>query len=182
MLKPSDKWTWFYDNTSSCLMLDLGDELLFRANLASRWLVDYAFQNNQFTVDDASAFQSYRERLSELPITPYRQEELALYCVAAKRFHKPVQPKSWFFEAQGYDAPHQDGDVVILKSAYQAGHFIVVEAGESASLLCYVDIEPMTLTDSKSMKFGDFIKVMHDRIAPANFGSLDLCLPMAMVG
>ncbi len=97
MLKPSDKWNWYFDEHKACLMLDLGEEMIFQTNLSRKLLVNCAFSKNEFTVDDASAFQTFNERIRCLDINEYRQAELTLYCVAAKRFHKPVQPKSWFF-------------------------------------------------------------------------------------
>ncbi|EGU57677.1 hypothetical protein VITU9109_22691, partial [Vibrio tubiashii ATCC 19109] len=33
MLKPSDKWTWYYDDSEGHLMLDLGDDMVFKTNL-----------------------------------------------------------------------------------------------------------------------------------------------------
>ena len=30
ILKPSDKWTWYYDDAEQHLMLDLGDDIVFR--------------------------------------------------------------------------------------------------------------------------------------------------------
>lgn len=89
MLKPSDKWNWYFDEQKACLMLDLGEEMIFQTNLSRKLLVNCAFSNSEFTVDDASAFQTFNERIRCLDISEYRQAELTLYCVAAKRFHKP---------------------------------------------------------------------------------------------
>ncbi|MGL5654735.1 MAG: cell division protein ZapC, partial [Vibrio sp.] len=92
MLKPSDKWSWYYSDREGYLMLNLGADMLFRTNLSRNLLVDCAFIENHFTVDDASDFQLYKEQIVSLPLSEPRQAELALYCIAAKRFHKPVQP------------------------------------------------------------------------------------------
>lgn len=170
MLKPSDKWTWFYSDSEGYLMLDLGNEMVFRTNLSRNLLVDSAFSNPSFTVDDASAYQTYKERVSGLKLPEGRQVELALYCVAANRFHKPVQPKSWFFDHQApqlADKP-QEGDIVALMNQFNQGHFIILEAGESASLCALVELEPFTLNPSKQLSFGQVIKVMHDRMLDAN--------------
>lgn len=61
MLKPSDKWKWYFDKSSACLMLDLGDTYVFQTNLTKKHLVDCAFSQNEFTVDDASAFQTFKK-------------------------------------------------------------------------------------------------------------------------
>ncbi len=180
MLKPSDKWNWYFDEHKACLMLDLGEEMIFQTNLCRKLLVNCAFSENEFTVDDASAFQTYNERIRCLDINEYRQAELTLYCVAAKRFHKPVQPKSWFFDAQACEHEPEEGDMVFLTNQHSEGVFIVLEAGDTSSLCAYVGQEEFLLNGSKALGFGQPIKVMHDRMSCANH--LFIMTPMAMVG
>ncbi len=169
MLKPSDKWTWYYDDAEQHLMLDLGDSMVFKTNLPRKLIVECAIGINEFCVDDASAYQTYKEQIALLGLSEPRQAELALYCVAAKRFHKPVQPKSWFFDCQQSDesAP-EEGDFIHLTNNYNNGYFIVLEVGESASLCASVNLEAFELNGIKSLSFGQAIKVMHDRMQPAN--------------
>lgn len=45
---------------------------------------------------------------------------------------------------------------------------MVVEVGESASICVSVSLRDFSLTESKALKFGESIKVMHDRFAKAN--------------
>ncbi|EEZ87067.1 conserved hypothetical protein [Vibrio harveyi 1DA3] len=161
-------------------MLDLGEEMIFQTNLCRKLLVNCAFSDNEFTVDDASAFQTYNERIRCLDINEYRQAELTLYCVAAKRFHKPVQPKSWFFDAQCDGHEPEEGDMVFLTNRYSEGVFVVLEPGETSSLCAYVGQEEFLLDGNKTLQFGQPIKVMHDRMVCANH--LFMMAPMAMVG
>ncbi|OIQ26370.1 MAG: cell division protein ZapC [Vibrio sp. MedPE-SWchi] len=161
-------------------MLDLGDDIVFKTNLPRKLLVDCAVGINEFSVDDASAFQTFKEQISLLPLSEPRQAELALYCVAAKRFHKPVQPKSWFFDAQHGDCMPSEGDIVRLSNQHSDGCFIILEVGESASLVASIDIEVFELTSTKQLVFGQAIKVMHDRMALAN--SMFQTQPIALVG
>jgi cell division protein ZapC len=169
MRKPSDTWSWYYDEQQCSLMLNLGEDMIFKTNLVRNKLVDCAFKENEFTVDDASSYQTFKEQISGLELSEPRQAELALYCVAAKRFHKPVQPKSWFFESQiqGHECP-EEGDIVRMNNQYSLGYFIVLEVGENASLCASVDLDEFNLTSSKALQFGDSIKVMHDRMVDAN--------------
>ena len=104
-----------------------------------------------------------------LNLSEPRQAELALYCAAAKRFHKPVQPKSWFFNpaSDGGYTP-EEGDFVQLSNDYSEGYFIVLEVGDSASLCSLVCQNSFILDGVKSLKFGQAIKVMHDRMSTAN--------------
>ncbi|MEL7287532.1 MAG: cell division protein ZapC [Pseudomonadota bacterium] len=180
MLKPSDKWNWYFDEQKACLMLDLGEEMIFQTNLCRKLLVNCAFSDNEFTVDDASAFQTYNERIRCLDINEYRQAELTLYCVAAKRFHKPVQLLGWFFDAQCDGHEPEEGDMVFLTNRYSEGVFVVLEPGETSSLCAYVGQEEFLLDGNKTLQFGQPIKVMHDRMVCANH--LFMMAPMAMVG
>ncbi|MBW3697008.1 cell division protein ZapC [Vibrio sp. T187] len=183
MLKPSDTWSWYYDEQHSSLMLNLGQDMLFKTNLVKKTLVQCAFQDNEFTVDDASSYQTFKEKISGLDLSEPRQAELTLYCVAAKRFHKPVQPKSWFFDTQfdSHEEP-QEGDIVRLSNDLSQGHFIVLEVGDSSSLCALIELEEFSLTSSKSLRFGDYIKVMHDRMVCANSLVNKNNPPMALVG
>lgn len=181
MLKPSDTWNWYYDEQLRSLMLDLGQDMVFKTNLVKKTLVDCAFKHNEFTVDDASSYQTFKEQISGLELSEPRQAELALYCVAAKRFHKPVQPKSWFFDQQSsaYCDP-VEGDIVRLNNEYSLGYFIILEVGDSSSLCASVDLDEFNLSSSKVLKFGDSIKVMHDRMVCANM--ILHSAPIALVG
>lgn len=181
MLKPSDKWTWYYDDSEQHLMLDLGNDMVFKTNLSRKLIVECAIGINEFSVDDASAFQTYKEQISHLNLSEPRQAELALYCVAAKRFHKPVQPKSWFFDSlsDGSCVP-EEGDFVKLANGHGEGAFIVLEVGDSASLCASIKLDEFNLNGYKSLQFGQAIKVMHDRMSVINHHFL--VQPMALVG
>ncbi|MDN3610068.1 cell division protein ZapC [Vibrio ostreicida] len=183
MLKPSDKWTWYYDDAEQHLMLELGDDMVFKTNLSQKLMVDCAIGVNEFSVDDACSYQIYKEQISHLDLSEPRRTELALYCVAAKRFHKPVQPKSWFFDCQP-ESPTcpVEGDVVYLSNSNSQGYFLVLEVGESASLCTYINLQSFTLNSAKSLVFGQAIKVMHDRMSIANTHFVNQTTSIALVG
>ncbi|MCY9843253.1 cell division protein ZapC [Vibrio caribbeanicus] len=181
MLKPNDNWIWYYDDVEEHLMLDLGGDMLFKTNLSRKLVVDCAMGVNEFSVDDATAFQTYKEQIALLGLNEPRQAELTLYCVAAKRFHKPVQPKSWFFDVADYGVSSpEEGDIVELSNSYGSGHFVVLEVGECASLCACVKLDGFDLNGSKSLEFGQAIKVVHDRMTLANDAFLSQ--QIAMVG
>lgn len=164
-------------------MLDLGDELVFRTNLCHKLLVDCAYQETQFTVDDASDFQTYKEALEALDLDEGYKAQLILNCVAAKRFHKPVQPKSWFFNHQGgADEQPKIGDIVQLSNDFNCGLFIVLEVGDNASLCAQVELDEFHLTSNKSLGFSEAIKVMHDRMMPYQVQQAYPFQQYAMVG
>ncbi|PWI34169.1 cell division protein ZapC [Vibrio albus] len=181
MLKPKDTWNWYYDKSDDALMLDLGEEMLFRVNLPKKLLVDCAFASNEFSVEDATSFQIFYEKTSRTSLSEPRRAELVLNCVAAKRFHVPVQPKSWFFDYQperdGYEV--EEGDFIHLQNQYGEGYFMVVECGENASLCVYIELDEFNLNGSKKLRFAEPIKVMHDRMLCAN--ALFIENPVALV-
>lgn len=168
MLKPSDTWKWYYDQTNKSLMLELGLDMVFSVNLPAKLLINSAFQENQFSVDDASSYEQFKHQVDHLPLSEPRKAELALNGVAARRFHKPVQPKSWFFSCQGGDFVPEEGEIVHLRNCFSEGHFMVVEVGENASICVSVSLRDFSLTETKTLKFAEPIKVMHDRFAKAN--------------
>jgi len=180
MLKPNDTWKWFFEERKDTLMLDLGNDMLFKVNLPKKLLVDCALRNNEFTVDDASAFQTFKEQAELLELSVPRQAELVLNCVAAKRFHKPVQPKSWFFDLKGEGYLPNEGDIVHLHNKYGQGYFMVIEVCETASLCSFIEQGEFVLDGRKSLTLGQPIKVMHDRMECANHHFSDL--PIALVG
>ncbi|PJC87951.1 cell division protein ZapC [Vibrio sp. HA2012] len=182
MLKPKDTWNWYFDRGNDALMLDLGEDMLFRVNLPKKFLVDCAFSANDFSVEDATSFQIFREQISRIDLSEPRRAELVLNCVAAKRFHVPVQPKSWFFdyqpEGKGYEP--EEGDFIHLQNGFGEGYFMVIECGETASLCAYVELGEFQLNGSKRLCFGEPIKVMHDRMLCAN--AMFTEQPIALVG
>lgn len=182
MLKPKDTWNWYYDNSDDALMLDLGEDMLFRVNLPKKLLVECAFTDNDFSVEDATSFQTFYEQASRIGLSEPRLAELVLNCVAAKRFHIPVQPKSWFFDYQpeGHGYEPEEGDFIHLQNRHGEGYFMVVECGESASLCVYVELAEFDLNGVKTLRFGEPIKVMHDRMLCAN--ALFIERPVALVG
>ena len=146
-------------------MLDLGEDMVFRVNLPYKVLIDSAFDKCKFSVDDATAYQMFVEYISFLPLSEPRKVELALNCVAVKRFHKPMLPKSWFFETQAEGHLPEEGEIVSLKNDLGEGHFIIIENHECASMCMLVDMDSFALNPIKYMAFCEPIKVMHNRMA-----------------
>ncbi len=182
MLKPNDKWGWYYDDELCHLMLALDDDMVFKTKLSKKLLVECGFTDQVFTVDDASAFQTFKESCDALPLSSGHQLELVLYCVASRRFHKPVQPKSWFFDSHDSEIEPEEGEVVALSNQLNQGHFIVLEVGDTSSLCACVELEGFALSSSKQLAYGECIKVMHDRMTEAAIEDSS-CLPsFAMVG
>lgn len=155
---------WYYDPQDDSLMLDLGNEMVFRVSIPTKHLVTSAYERTVFTVDDASVYQTFKEGIAHLELSEPRKAELALNAVAASRFHKPMMPKSWFFETQQGGCEPENGDIVILKTDSAIAKYLVIENSGCASLCMMAEVEPVALTSTKEMAFCDTIKVMNDRM------------------
>ena len=114
MLKPNNSWMWYYDPQNDSLMLDLGNEMVFRVSIPTKHLVTSAYDRTVFTVDDASVYQAFKEGIAHLELSEPRKAELALNAVAASRFHKPMMPKSWFFETLQGGCEPENGDICTI--------------------------------------------------------------------
>ncbi|OAN17932.1 cell division protein ZapC [Photobacterium jeanii] len=166
MLKPNNSWKWYFDQQHNSLMLDLGNEMVFRVAIPAKLLVTCALEDNTFTVDDASIYQTFKDRIDNLDLPRARKAELALNAVAASRFHKPMMPKSWFFKTQSHGYEPELGEVVTLETETGTSKFIVIENSGSASLCMMAELDTLALNSTKEMKYCDTIKVMNDRIPP----------------
>lgn len=160
-------------------MLDLGEDMVFRVSIPTKDLIPSAYEQSIFTVDDATVFQTYKESISHLDLSEPRKAELALNAVAASHFHKPVMPKSWFFEARSVGCEPASGDIVILQTPLGSAKFLVIENSGCASLCMMMEVEPLALSISKEMAFCDTIKVMNDRM---ECDEKEVTANLAMVG
>ncbi|HIF9447877.1 TPA: cell division protein ZapC [Photobacterium damselae] len=179
MLKPNDSWMWYFDQQEDALMLDLGDEMVFRVATPKKFFTPEAYNTQTFTVDDADVYQCFKESITHLDISLPRKAELGLNAVAVARFHKPVMPKSWFFASSSVDYQPELGELITLQTEFGQAQFLVIETGDCASLCMQATIEPLTLNSSKEMTFCEVIKVMNDRIIPFSAEQEDY---LALVG
>lgn len=172
MLRPNNKWKWYYDQNMNELMLDLGQDMTFQVAIAKKNLIPDAFIETAFSVDDASLYITFCEAITALSLSEPRKAELILNAVAAHRFHKPLLPKSWFFDTQQFYYSPPVGTIVELKNEHNSGLFIVIENSGNASLCMLINEEPFNLTENKNLEFCEAIKVMNDRLS-AGFIKLD---------
>lgn len=166
MLKPSTIQHWCYDDVNAALLMVVDDGPEIQVKLQPKFLVDCARQNNEFNIDDATMLTTFSQQTELLDLSSELQQDLVINCVAARRFFKPVQPKSWFFTPQtNTPIQPQEGEIFEIRNDLNQGLVIVVEAGECASLCVQVNVEPFYLSERKQLEFGQAIKIMHDRLS-----------------
>ena len=165
MLKPDNEWKWYFDNELNTLSLDFGqDEKAFCIGIERKNLIADAFSSSLFSVEDASYFSTYSEAIEMLPLPEQKKCQLVLNAVAARRFHKPFLPKSWFFHAHQPSVSPEEGRVIELVTELDSAQFIVIENSGTASLCMLAQTANFELSENKTMQFCDTIKVMNDRI------------------
>ncbi|MGV3344861.1 cell division protein ZapC [Enterobacteriaceae bacterium LUAb1] len=164
--KTDDSWHWFYDTDHDRMMLDLANGTLFRSRFSRNMLTPDAFQHCGFSIDDVAFFFKLDERCRQIELTADRRAELLLNALVARRFLKPLMPKSWYFISHGYTYSPQDGDVVQVQlcESGEIATLLVVESGNRAAL-CLLAQSQLILS-GKCLMAGEAIKVMNDRLYP----------------
>lgn len=151
-------------------MLDLSDRMIFATEYKGGQLVPASFTTQPFCVDDAALYYQLMDKIAELDWSTPHQVQLVLNAIAVSRFYKPLMPQSWFFNEQHSSCALEVGSLVCMQTPHGRGEFMVIEAGDQASV-CLNLTDELILTTSKTLPRFGVIKVMNNRmlarVAPA---------------
>ncbi|SFC08003.1 cell division protein ZapC domain-containing protein [Pseudoalteromonas denitrificans] len=165
MLQASKQWSWFACSKTKCLLLDMGNEMVFCTPYKIRNLTNDVLLNPAFSLTDANFYQQVYTYLSGFNLWNDAQIcQVALNATAVKHYLKPVLTKSWFFEFYNGQQPSVDA-IVQLKSKNQVGQFLIVDHSEHGSVCICLEAE-FKLDENFSLKQFEVIKVLNDRIHP----------------
>lgn len=103
------------------------------------------------------------DKAAELDWSTPHQVQLVLNAIAVSRFYKPLMPQSWFFHEQQAHVIPEMGSLVWMDTPHGRGEFMVIEAGDQASV-CLNLTDELVLTNSKTLPRFAVIKVMNNRM------------------
>ena len=163
MLSPSGDWFWYMDDESQHLAISLGNEMCFLTAYSGSDLTPFGNKPVPFNLDHLKAYSIYVDALesSDLPYNRAEKTQVALNATAARFFHRPVSPKSWYF------------DVSDKRETPQYFHAVSTELDSSLVMIieqyqnlctCLLLNHSLAISESKTFKQFSLIKVQEDRL------------------
>ncbi|MBN7820561.1 cell division protein ZapC domain-containing protein [Bowmanella yangjiangensis] len=164
MLQPDSNWRWYYDHQHDRLALLLGD-MLFLTPYRTKHLAYALDEQESFDLQDLEVYSQVANQLEHCPLrlSAAQQTQLAINVCATQRFHKPLMPKSWFFDRHQQGGHHHR--LAWLTCGEQRAKVWVVEDNQS-SCLCLLLDDQLPLTNGKALGQFEAIRVMLDCLEP----------------
>ncbi|RUO61192.1 cell division protein ZapC [Pseudidiomarina marina] len=165
----TSQWRWVYDPDQQQLQIELEQGLIHIAPYKASRLVPLHAMNAAFSMEDAATFQSFYDALeASQRLSPNVMFEAALNHTIYQRYGRPQMPQSWYFQTAEVALDHEPevGLLVRLNSGL-ADVLCAVCSIEGEFVECMVLAELFPLSDIKSLRQFDVIKVMPNRLQPA---------------
>ncbi|SDJ70312.1 cell division protein ZapC [Ferrimonas sediminum] len=167
LLMPTVNWRWFFEPQHSRLALDLGDEMVFVTPYDASQIIPDALQGMVFSTEHADCYTQLLSELgNQLTLSEPQQVQIAINATALAFFALPRMPKSWYFHHSNNIVYSRVGKLCQLDTDLGSGLFMVVQSEERSSLVMLLS-EPLSLSASKTLPCFQPIKVMNDRLVPA---------------
>jgi len=176
IIEPKEWWHWNYCRQANSLVLQLDSDFKFVCAIQNKQLIPSANAKHAFCLQDSQLYFQVIESLSKYDFSDPQRVQIALNFIANAKFHRPLMPQSWFFDAlPGAAYQPKVAELVELRGKYFSGstgllvndkaRFLVVESGHLTSTVMLIDPE-LQLKSGKTLDVFQQIKVMNDRIAP----------------
>lgn len=163
MLQPMSTWFWFSENSQ--LMLSMGDEWQCTTAFGNKQIVNMPANKMLFSLRDTESYLSLSNQIQQSAIG-YSDAQLThvlINATAALQFHRPVTPKSWFFdEVDNYGVNNR-----LANLTNQYGIAVVLVLTQEQHLCTCMLISPqIQISDSKALNKFELIKVANNRLEP----------------
>jgi cell division protein ZapC len=164
-------WYWFSEN--SRLMLSMGEEWQCTTAYGQKHIIDLPKARQLFSLSDTECYLSLASHLidsggkfSEAQLT-----HILINATAAMMFHKPVSPKSWFFDEIESFGFHNR--LARIANKFNSG-VVVVLTDEHPLATCMLITSKQQLNENKHLAQFDLIKLAKTRLEPllSDIGSL----------
>lgn len=165
----TSQWRWIYDPEQQLLQIELEQGVFHNAPYKASKLVPLHAMNAAFSMEDADAFQCFFDALEATNrLSPTIILEASLNHTIYQRFGRPQMPQSWYFQTA--ERPLEDkleiGSLVRLNSGL-ADVLCAISTIDGEFVECLVLAEEFPLSDIKTLRQYDVIKVMPNRLQPA---------------
>jgi cell division protein ZapC len=181
MLQPQSNWFWFTENRQ--LMLSMGEQWQCTTAYGEKQIVDlpsvdissgncgtkdsekwFSLSDTQWYLTIANSLVASGANFSEAQLT-----HILINATAALRFHKPISPKSWFFdEVENYGVHNR---LARINNILNSG-VVLILSDEEPLATCMLISAHLHLTEVKHLEQFELIKVAKNRLEPFLGGQL----------
>lgn len=163
MLQPRSDWYWFSENGR--LMLSMGKEWQCTTAFDEKQIIDMPVSHQLFNLSDTECYLALANHLiaSGAQFSDAQLTHILINATAAIMFHKPVAPKSWFFdEIECYGFHHR---LARVSNKFNSAAVMVL-TDENALTTCMVISSKLQLNENKILKQFELIKLAKTRLEP----------------
>lgn len=162
MLSPSGHWTWYWDDSADKLAIQLDGELCMLTAYGEKQLNNKISKPEAFCLSDTEVYYECLEclQINCQYLSEAEKVQICLNACAAKKFHKAVPLKSWFYDVQNASV---HSELVATVSAHSQGTVLITEY-DTHSATCMLLDKNFSLTENKVLSQFSLIKVSTDRL------------------
>jgi cell division protein ZapC len=163
MLQPQTDWYWYTHQHKLCI--SLGEDLQFTTAFNLDKLVNTPHKQRLFSLENSECYLRLADKLEQsgLVLSSAQKTQVLLNACAALAFHKPMSPKSWYFDVQENCGVYKR--LAVLEGKIGKGLVLALEQ-EYSTVICMLLSPELQLNETKSLKQFQLIKVMSDRLVP----------------